>query len=209
MKNTQKSAIRKGKSRRLMHTVAVGFGLIAILIMIKGAFDIRNKLKTKPFFDRIVESRDTLMTVETGKNRWILLPGGELKYSSFDSTFVFIRGTVFFFIQQPVKIFTEGGEIRVENAEGYVQTGRFQNIFLSRGAMQYDRYRLEGKNLYFNEAAKLDTLLNIPSGLSFPFVLEYVKKNADSLQLLQEGFRPLFPSKKSNRFYVKEIPEQD
>ncbi len=188
-----------------MHIVSSGFGVIALLIMIKGFFDIKKKIKEKPFFDHVIESVDTLRHVQTGSNRWVLLRGSELKYSSFDPSTVYVKGIVFFRVKKPVTVITEGGKVLIKRGKGMLETGRFQNIFLSEGYLNYNQYVLSGKNVYFNEQKKFDTVLSGLPGEIFPVIIHYDSDNSDSLKWKQKGFRILHARKGQGIFYWKPV----
>jgi len=166
MSTNRSEQLKKKKSRRLMHAISVGFGVIAILIIVKGFRDIQVKLKNRPYFDRIIEARDTMRTFTRNDIRIDIYPGGSVRFFSGDfdrSRTLAVQGNSVIRSARPLHLLTQGGTLDLFSGEMYLHTGRFNRFCLLRGKAVYNNKTYSGSNICFDEyRRKTDTLPQPP-----------------------------------------------
>ncbi len=142
-----------------MHFISAVFGFIAFFIIIKGFIDMHKKIKDKIYFDKIVSSDRENTEFKIGHNRVILYPYSVMKHEYRTGQWYVTDGGVWFEVPDSLMLATTGGKLKIRKASGYVLSGRYPEIFVQSGEVDFENKVLKGNNILYDDLKKqVDTL---------------------------------------------------
>ncbi len=165
----------------MTHFISGAFGFIAVFIIIKGFMDINRKMKKIHFFDKIYQAENDTLRIVNKHGVFILFPGGKLKCNTHEDKWYLTDGSVLWYdTKDSVKVRMPGGTVNIFQAQGYVLSSRFPEIFIKSGRVQLSNVSIQGHNLFYDDYKKqTDTLKDL--NMDFPFYIRSVTEN-DSIK---------------------------